>query len=86
MEVGVRQLRDQLHRWLEKVRKGQEVVITERGKPVARLIGVSSAAPIERLITAGVITRAHRPRRADRTHRRVKTEASVSELVGQQRR
>lgn len=86
MEVGVRELRDQLRRWLDRVRRGEEVVITERGKPVARLIRVSSPAPVDRLIAAGVITAAERPRGADKTHRRVAARGSVSELVADQRR
>jgi prevent-host-death family protein len=86
VEVGVRQLRDELRHWLEVVRNGQEVVVTERGRPVARLIGVSSADPLDRLIREGVITPAQRPRRPDRAHQRVRGRGSVSELVSRQRR
>jgi prevent-host-death family protein len=86
VEVGVRRLRDELRHWLQIVRDGQEVIITERGRPVARLIGVSSADPIERLIREGIITPARRPRRPDRDYPRVKAKGSVSELVAGQRR
>lgn len=37
--VGVRQLKTNLSRYLRSVRNGDEVVITDHGKPVARLIG-----------------------------------------------
>lgn len=86
MEVGVRELRDQLRRWLDVVEDGHEVTITERGKPVARLIGVSSPSQLERLIADGVVTPAKRGRRLDRGHRKVKARGTVSDLVAGQRR
>ena len=38
--VGIRDLRDHLSRWLERVKKGDEVVVTDHGKPVGRLVGM----------------------------------------------
>jgi prevent-host-death family protein len=86
VEVGVRQLRDELRRWLDAVRRGEEVIVTERGKPIARLIGASTPPPLERLIAAGIVTPAERPRKPSRAYRRVDSKGSVSELVAEQRR
>ena len=86
MDVGVRELRDRLKHWLEAARRGDEVTVTERGKPIARLIGVSSPPALERLIAQGVVTRANRPRRQDRVHLKVKATGTVSDLVSEQRR
>jgi prevent-host-death family protein len=36
--VGVKQLRDHLTRYLRKARNGEQVVITDRGQPVAELL------------------------------------------------
>jgi prevent-host-death family protein len=36
--VGVREARQNLSALLDEVRKGREVVITERGRPVAKLV------------------------------------------------
>jgi prevent-host-death family protein len=36
--AGVREARQNLSRLLDQVRKGREVLITERGRPVARLV------------------------------------------------
>ena len=36
--AGVRQARQNLSALLDEVRKGREVVITERGRPVAKLV------------------------------------------------
>jgi prevent-host-death family protein len=38
--AGVREARQNLSALLEEVRKGREIVITERGRPVARLVPV----------------------------------------------
>jgi antitoxin (DNA-binding transcriptional repressor) of toxin-antitoxin stability system len=35
--VGIRDLRDHLSRWVERVKGGDEVVVTDHGRPVARL-------------------------------------------------
>ena len=38
MEAGVRELRDHLSRYLNEVRDGNEVTVTDHGKAVARLV------------------------------------------------
>jgi prevent-host-death family protein len=86
LEVGVRELRDQLRRWLDAVGRGDEVTVTDRGKPIARLIGVSTPPALERLIAEGVVTPARRRRRTDRDHSRVRASGTVSDLVAEQRR
>lgn len=86
MEVGVRELRNQLRRWLDAIEQGDEITITERGRPVARLIGVSGPSMRERLIAEGVITPAKRPRRRSRDYRKVKARGTVSDLIAEQRR
>lgn len=37
-KAGIREARQNLSVLLEEVRKGREIVITDRGKPVARLV------------------------------------------------
>jgi prevent-host-death family protein len=37
-KAGVREARQNLSALLDEVRKGREIVITERGRPVARLV------------------------------------------------
>ena len=39
--VGVRELKDRLAYYLRTVRQGETVVVTIRGKPVARLVPIS---------------------------------------------
>jgi len=38
MTVGIRELKIHLSRYLSKVRSGEEIIITDRNEPVARII------------------------------------------------
>ncbi len=83
-EVGVRELHDRLSEHLQRVEQGGEVVVTRRGRPIARLSGVEGEDPLEDLVRRGLISlpaRMRSPRRA-----RVKARGSVSDLVAEQRR
>lgn len=55
MEVPVSALRAELKSWIERAREGEEVVITERGVPVARLTGVATADLVTDLVRDGVL-------------------------------
>src|ERR1700685_561891 len=58
MDVPVTELRAHLSEWIERARGGDEIVITDRGLPVARLLGLSVAGTLQRLAAEGVIGRA----------------------------
>lgn len=47
--AGVREARQNLTALLEEVKKGREVVITDRGRPVARLTAVERRRPFPNL-------------------------------------
>lgn len=64
MEVPVSALRAELKSWIEKARAGEEVVITDRGLPVARLTGVQTADLVSGLVRDGLLTTAQTPRPA----------------------
>jgi len=55
-EVGVAQLRRELKDWLERARGGEDVVVTDRGLPIARLVGVDGESVLDRLERDGVIS------------------------------
>jgi prevent-host-death family protein len=63
VKVGVRELRSNLSAWLDRVGAGDEVVVTERGRPVARLIGMGGKSRLQELIEQGLVTPASRPKR-----------------------
>ena len=84
MEVGVRELRNNLSRYLERVQAGEEVIVTERGRAIARVLPLSHERTIDRLIAQGLVTPAPQPKR--QSSRPVKTAGTVSDLVAEQRR
>jgi prevent-host-death family protein len=84
MEVGVRELRNNLSRYLDRVRDGEEVIVTERGRAVARMLPVGTERVLDRLIAEGVVTPARQPNR--RAGRPIRSKGTVSDLVGDQRR
>jgi prevent-host-death family protein len=84
MEVGVRELRNHLSRYLDRVRDGDEVVVTDRGRAIARVIPVGAERVLDRLIAEGIVTRARRPK--GRMTKPIRTKGIVSDLVGEQRR
>src|SRR4051794_3108114 len=64
VEVGVRELKNNLSRYLERVEHGEEVVVTDRGRPVARLSAVDQSSDrLAALVASGVV---RPPRRATR--------------------
>ena len=81
------ELRAHLRQWLERVRDGEEIVVTERGVPVARLVGLDSTATLERLAPRGVIASPANPARPRATgRRRPEPRRPVADIVSDQRR
>jgi len=53
--IGVRELRQHASRYLERVARGEILEVTDRGKPVARLVPVHTDAWTD-MITNGLVT------------------------------
>jgi prevent-host-death family protein len=85
MEVGVRELRARLSEYLLRVGEGAEVVVTERGVAVARIVPIEGGRALDRAIAAGLVRRAPQQGRS-RPRQRVASSGSVSDLVSEQRR
>ena len=87
MDVAITDLRAHLSAWLERARGGEEVVITDRGIPVARLLGLTAAATLERLEAEGVITPPSAAQRPRATGRRLpRSRQPLAGIVSEQRR
>lgn len=86
VDVAISTLRAELSRWIERARAGEEVVVTDRGIPVARLLSVDTAPLLDQLVQRGVLSR---PQRADRpaarSAARVRASGPVADLVSEQR-
>lgn len=88
VKVGVRELRENLAAWLDRVQAGDEVIVTERGKSVARIGPVERRNRLEQLIAEGRVTPARKPKSPiDRSRQpRVGGARTVSDIVIEQRR
>jgi prevent-host-death family protein len=86
MTIGVRELRDHLSSHLERVKAGGELVVTERGRPIARLVPASSGTRLERLIAEGVVTPPARPRQPSSTWATLPKDVGFVDAVLEQRR
>ena len=82
--VGVRELHDRLSEHLDRVQGGAEIMVTRRGRPIARLSAVDGEDPLEGLVRRGLITLPARARGGRRAQ--VHPRGSVSDLVAEQRR
>lgn len=86
MDVAITLLRAHLSDWIDHARNGEEIIVTDRGMPVARLVGLDWADRIEQLTAAGVISRPESPDRPKLgAHTRVKARGSVSDLIVEER-
>lgn len=89
--VGIRDLRDRLTRWVGRVRRGDRIVVTDRGKPVAVLVPfrrgkpADQAARLTALLSGGHVSPAGRP--FQKWPRSVRgTGARPSDIIVQSRR
>ena len=82
--VGVRELRQNLSVYLRRVKQGESVEVTERGKPVARL-GPLEEDPLDRLERRGLIMRRGSGDLGDIEPLKLKLDRPLSELVEEAR-
>lgn len=82
--VGIRELRNGLSRHIADVREGAEIVVTDHGTPVARIVPIGYESGLEKLIREGIARRPTSPRRP--LPDRVEAAGTVSDLVAEQRR
>lgn len=65
METGIRELRDNLSRYLRRLESGERIAVTAHGRVVAELVpptsGTGRGSPYDRLVAAGVIRPAEEP-------------------------
>jgi prevent-host-death family protein len=83
--VGIRELKDNLSSYVARAKEGEEVLITDRGRPVARLVAVDG--PTDRLAELVEQGLARPPKTAVRSlPPLIKANGTVSDLVIEQRR
>ena len=87
MDVAVTELRAHLGRWIDAARDGNDIVITDRGTPVARIVALDSTRVIDRLTAQGVISRpTHSTLPVAGDRQRPMPKRPVADIVSEQRR
>ena len=78
-------MKNHLSAYLERVRRGEEIIITDRGRPVARHTSLEPAVDrMQELVDRGLITPATAPRSLP--EHRIQVRDSLADLVADQRR
>lgn len=85
MNVGIRDLKNNLSRHLARVRSGDSITVTDHGKPVARLVPMEGQSTLEKLIAEGRVTPAKRKKRPAPPPIDIGGQ-TVSDLIDEQRR
>lgn len=82
VEVGIRDLRANLSRWLREVRSGREVLVTDRGEPIARLLPAAERQdPLADLIARGLASPPLKPAEPIDPRQLPKPDGSVTEIL-----
>ena len=63
IEVSTSDYRANMRSWHERVRRGEEVVVTDHGEPTVRVVSATAEAVLDRLVAEGLVRPARRPRR-----------------------
>jgi prevent-host-death family protein len=81
--VGIRELKATLSKCVREVKSGRTIVVTEHGRPVARLIpeAISRQERVEALRKAGTIAWSGRPLRTARPVGKVRGNRTIADLV-----
>ena len=89
--TGIRDLKARLRKYLEAVRGGEEIVVTDRGRPVARIIkerlrSSSTAQQLASLASTGAVTLPKESRKDARPDPVPVGGRQMSDLVSEDRR
>lgn len=56
MNVGIRELKARLSEYVKRAGDGEQILVTDRGRPVARLVSLGGVSTVDRGIAEGWIT------------------------------
>ncbi|NLA26500.1 MAG: type II toxin-antitoxin system Phd/YefM family antitoxin [Firmicutes bacterium] len=88
-EVGIRKVKNELSRYLNRVKAGEIFIITDRGVPVARLEPVDQKTPVglgELMQSGEAVWRGGKPGSTPAVSLKKKTGKSLGEMVAEHRR
>ena len=67
MSVGVRELKANLSEYLARASNGEEVIVTDRSRPIARLVAYTATSDVDRGIDEGWLEAPRRTQLGDAT-------------------
>ncbi len=85
-EVGVRELKASLSRYLRRVRAGETIVVTDRGRPVARIVPAGIPEHVARLMAEGRVTWSGKPFVPPEKVFKLKPGPPISDYISEDRR
>ena len=83
MNVGIRELKARLSEYVRKAAGGEQILVTDRGRPVARLEGIGGHSMVNRGIAEGWITPPTRSGLTPAVH--YKSSRSTMEVIDEDR-
>lgn len=81
VSVGVRDLRDNLSRYLELVRAGTHVSITDHGRPIAAIVPMRFSAHTLELAERGIVTLPMLPKGDPADWPKIRVEGGTDDLI-----
>ena len=87
-QIGIRELKSHLSECVREVKSGGEIVVTERGHPVARLIpeAVSIEERMERLVRTGKLLWSGQRLRLTKPVVKLRGKKTLSDMIIEDRR
>ncbi len=85
MEIGIRDLRNGLSRYLDLVKAGAEITVTEHGRPIARISAASERSTMDDLIARGLVLPPRRPKTAHLDWTPVRSRGGISDILDEHR-
>ncbi len=84
MDVGIRDLKNNLSRHLKSVQDGKAITVTDHGKPIARIEPIKKISKLDQMIADGSATAAKQPNRRT-LPKPIKMKGSILEFLEEQR-
>ncbi|MBA3348398.1 MAG: type II toxin-antitoxin system prevent-host-death family antitoxin [Actinobacteria bacterium] len=85
VEVGIRELRDNFRAYLQRVKQGEELLVTERGERIARITPHGRPSKRDELIARGLLHPPTKPWDPGVIERLFQVDAPLSDLVTRDR-
>ncbi len=83
--MGIREFKASLSAYLRRVARGEQVVVTDRGRPVARVIPAGLPPGLVRLVEEGRLHWSGRKPAIPRRRPRVRGNKTLADLVSEDR-